>query len=145
MSNAIAQFAVFLLLLLVLSKPLGEFIGRVMERERTFLDPVVRPVERGIYRLAGIDADDKMNWKTYAWAVLLFGLVGVVFLVLLQRVQHLLPLNPQHLGPVPWGVAWNTAISFLTNTNWQSYSGETTMSNLTQMLGLTVQNFLSAA
>ena len=145
MSNAIVQFVIFMILLLVLSKPLGEFMGRVMEREKTFLDPLVRPVERGIYRLAGIDADDKMNWKTYAWAVLLFGLIGMLFLVLLQRVQHLLPLNPQHLGPVPWGVAWNTAISFLTNTTWQSYSGETTMSNLTQMLGLTVQNFLSAA
>jgi len=145
MNNAVLQFVVFLLLLLVLSKPLGEYIGRVLEREDTFMDPVLRPLERGIYRLAGIEADDRMNWKTYAWAVLLFSLAGLLFLVFLQRVQDRLPLNPQHLGPVSWGVAWNTAVSFVTNTNWQSYSGETTMSYLTQMLGLTVQNFLSAA
>ena len=145
MNNAVLQFVVFLLLLLVLSKPLGEYIGRVLEREDTFMDPVLRPLERGIYRLAGIEADDRMNWKTYAWAVLLFSLAGLLFLVFLQRVQDRLPLNPQHLGPVPWAIALNTAVSFVTNTNWQSYSGETTMSYLTQMLGLTVQNFLSAA
>jgi len=145
MSPAVLSFLIFLALLLALSKPLGEFIGRVLEREETFLDPLVRPLERGLYRLAGIEADDRMNWKTYAFSLILFSLLGLFFLVFVQRVQHLLPLNPQHLGPVSWGIAWNTAISFVTNTNWQSYSGEITMSYLTQMLGLTVQNFLSAA
>jgi len=142
--NALLQFAVFLGLLLLLSKPLGEYMGRVFEREPVFLDPVLRPVERGLYRLAGLEADDRMGWKQYAWAVLLFSLLGFLFLVFLERFQHLLPFNPQHLGPVSWGVALNTAVSFVTNTNWQAYGGETTMSHLTQMLGLTVQNFLSA-
>jgi K+-transporting ATPase ATPase A chain len=145
MNFAIVQFTVFLLLLILLSKPLGAFIGRVLEREVTFLDPALRPLERGIYRLAGIEADDRMNWKRYAGAVLLFGLIGLIALVALQRLQHLLPLNPQGFGPVPWPLAWNTAISFVTNTNWQAYGGESTLSYLTQMLGLTVQNFLSAA
>ncbi|HWQ07898.1 MAG TPA: potassium-transporting ATPase subunit KdpA, partial [Holophaga sp.] len=142
---ALLQFAVFLAVLWLLAKPLGEYMGRVLEREPVFLDPLVRPLERGIYRLAGIEADDRMDWKAYAWAVVLFSLVGVVFLVALQRLQSRLPFNPQHLGPVGWGLALNTAISFVTNTNWQAYGGETTLSHLTQMLGLTVQNFLSAA
>ncbi len=143
--NTLAQFGLFLVVLLALSKPLGEYMGRVFERETTFLDPVLRPLERGLYRLAGIGADDRMDWKTYAKAVLLFNALGVLFLFLLQRLQHGLPLNPQHLGSVPSSLAWNTAVSFTTNTNWQAYSGETTLSHLTQMLGLTVQNFLSAA
>ena len=143
--NTLLQFAVFLAILLLAAKPLGEYMGRVFEREPVFLDPVLRPVERGIYRLAGIEADDRMDWKRYAGSILVFSLVGLVFLVALQRVQHLLPFNPRHLGPVGWGVAFNTAVSFVTNTNWQSYAGETTLSHLTQMLGLTVQNFLSAA
>ena len=142
---ALLQFAVFLAVLWLLAKPLGEYMGRVLEREPVFLDPLVRPLERGIYRLAGIEADDRMDWKTYAWAVVTFSLAGLVFLVALQRLQHLLPFNPRHLGPVGWGLSLNTAVSFVTNTNWQAYSGETTLSHLTQMLGLTVQNFLSAA
>ena len=143
--NSLLQFAIFLAILLLLAKPLGEYMGRVFEREPVFLDPVVRPLERGIYRLAGIEADDRMDWKQYAWAVLLFSLIGLLFLVCLERFQHLLPFNPQHQPAVSWGVALNTGVSFITNTNWQAYSGETTMSHLTQMLGLTVQNFLSAA
>ena len=143
--NTLLQFAVFFAILLLLAKPLGEYMGRVFEREPVFLDPVMRPIERGIFRLAGIEADDRMDWKQYAWAVLLFSLIGLLFLVAVQRFQHLLPFNPQHLPAVGWGVAVNTAVSFITNTNWQAYSGETTMSHLTQMLGLTVQNFLSAA
>jgi K+-transporting ATPase ATPase A chain len=143
--NTLIQFGLFLGILLLLAWPLGNYMGRVFEREPVFLDPVIRPLERGIYRLAGIQADDRMDWKTYAWAVLLFSLVGLASLVLLQRFQHLLPFNPQHLGPVSWGVALNTAVSFVTNTNWQAYSPETTMSHFTQMAGLTVQNFLSAA
>jgi len=144
-ANAFAQFFVFLVILMALAKPLGEYMGRVIEVEPTFLDPVIRPVERGIYRLAGIQVDDRMDWKTYVWAVLLFSLGSLVFVVLLERFQHLLPFNPQGMTAVPWGVAINTAVSFITNTNWQSYAGETTMSHLTQMLGLGVLNFTSAA
>jgi K+-transporting ATPase ATPase A chain len=130
---------------MVLAKPLGEYMGRVFQGETTFLEPVLKPVERGIYRLAGIAIDDKMDWKGYAWALILFSLLSMAFLLLLQRTQHLLWGNPQHLGPVPWGIALNTSVSFITNTNWQSYVPETTMSYLTQMAGLTVHNFVSAA
>ena len=143
--NTLVQFTVFLTVLIALSVPLGTFMGKVIEREPVFLERLFRPLERGIYRLAGIDAEDRMDWKAYTWAVLLFSLLGILFLVGLQRAQGWLPFNPQKLGAVPWGIAWNTAISFVTNTNWQSYGGETTMSHLTQMLGLTVQNFVSAA
>ena len=144
-ANSLIQFAIFLGILLVLAKPLGEYMGRVLEMEPTFLDPVIKPVERSILALAGIGPDDRMDWKAYAWAVLLFSLIGLLFLFGLQLAQGRLPFNPQHQPAVPWGVALNTAVSFITNTNWQSYSGETTMSHLSQMLGLTVQNFLSAA
>ena len=143
--NALLQAALLVAILLAVARPLGEYMGRVFEREPVFLDALLRPVERRIYRLAGIEADDRMDWKQYAGAVLLLGLVGLVFLVGLQRLQHLLPFNPRHLGPVAWGVALNTAVSFVTNTNWQAFGGEYTMSHLAQMLGLTVQNFLSAA
>jgi K+-transporting ATPase ATPase A chain len=143
--NAFAQFGFFLILLLALSKPLGEYLGRVFERERTFLDPVVRPLERGLYRLAGIAPDDRMDWKAYTWAILLFNALGLTFLFLLLKFQNLLPLNPQRAPGMPALLAWNTAVSFVTNTNWQAYAGETALSHLSQMLGLTVQNFLSAA
>lgn len=144
-ANTFAQFGVFLVLLLALSKPLGEYMGRVFEREPTFLDPLVRPLERGLYRLAGITADDRMDWKAYTWAILLFNALGLAFLFLLLRFQHLLPLNPQSAADMPTLLAWNTAVSFVTNTNWQAYGGETTLSHFAQMMGLTVQNFLSAA
>lgn len=139
------QLGVYLLVLLLLVKPLGTYMAHVYQGERTFLSPVLQPVERFIYRLLGMNADEEMDWKTYAVAVLLFSLVGLVLLYLLQRLQAVLPLNPQGLSTVPPDLAFNTAVSFVTNTNWQSYSGETTMSYLTQMLGLTVQNFVSAA
>jgi len=143
--NSVLQFALLVGVLLLLAKPFGEYMGRVFEREPVLLDPLLKPIEGGFYRLAGLSAEDRMDWKAYALAVLLFSLVGVVLLVVLQRTQQWLPLNPQGQPAVPWGIAWNTAISFVTNTNWQAYSGETTLSHLTQMLGLTVQNFLSAA
>jgi len=143
-ANTFAQFTVFLILLLALSKPLGEYMGRIFERERTFMDPLVRPLERGLYRLAGIASDDRMDWKAYTWAILLFNALGLAFLFLLLKFQHLLPLNPQKAPAVPSLLAWNTAVSFVTNTNWQAYAGETTLSHLSQMLGITVQNFLSA-
>ena len=139
------QIIIYLVVLLALVKPLGGYMARVYQGERTFLDPVLGPVERLIYRLAGVRPDEEMDWKTYALAMLLFSLVGFVFLYLLQRVQAGLPLNPQGMGAVSPDLAFNTAVSFATNTNWQGYGGETTMSYLTQMLGLTVQNFVSAA
>jgi K+-transporting ATPase ATPase A chain len=139
------QFPLYLTVLLLLVKPLGLFMARVYQGERTFLSPLLLPVERFIYRLARVNEDEDMNWKTYALTVLSFNLVGLLFLYLLLRVQNLLPLNPQALGSVSPQLSFNAAVSFTSNTNWQSYAGETTMSNLSQMLGLGVQNFLSAA
>ena len=139
------QIALYLLILLLLVKPLGAYMARVYQGERVFLTPAVGRTERFIYRIAGIRSDEEMDWKQYAIAMLLFTLVGIVTLYALERLQSVLPLNPQHLGAVKQDLAFNTAISFNTNTNWQSYGGETTMSYLTQMLGLAVHNFLSAA
>lgn len=139
------QLALYLFVLLLLVKPLGSYMSRVYQGERTFLSPVVRPIERLIYRIVGLRADEEMDWKTYALALLFFTLVGILTLYGLERLQSVLPLNPQHLGAVKPGLAFNTSVSFNTNTNWQNYGGETTMSYLTQMLGLAVHNFLSAA
>jgi K+-transporting ATPase ATPase A chain len=139
------QILVFYALLILLVKPLGAYMFRVYSGERTLFSPVLGPLERGLYRLAGIRSDAEMNWKTYGLAVMTISLVGIVFLYALQRLQHLLPLNPLGFGPVAPDLALNTAVSFVTNTNWQAYGGETTMSIFTQMVGLTVQNFLSAA
>jgi len=139
------QFAFYIVVLLALVKPLGLYMARVYQGERTFLAPVLAPAERLVYRLAGVKPDEEMGWKTYAVALLLFNLIGLLFLYLLLRIQNFLPLNPQDLGPVSPDLAFNTAVSFATNTNWQNYGGETTLSYLSQMLGLTVQNFLSAA
>ncbi|MGA2083543.1 MAG: potassium-transporting ATPase subunit KdpA [Holophaga sp.] len=144
-AHALLQFALFLAVLMLLAKPLGEYLGRVLERDATLLDRVLAPVERGLYRLAGITAGDRMDWKAYALAALLFNALGILALFLLQKAQGALPFNPRHLPAVPTGIAWNTAVSFVTNTNWQAYGGETTLSHFTQMAGLTVQNFLSAA
>ncbi len=138
------QFPLFVFVLLLSVKPLGFYMAKVYQGERTFLSPIVAPVERFIYRLAGIDVDEEMDWKTYTITVLFFNLVGLLFLYLLLRVQNWLPLNPQGLASVDPVLAFNIAISFVSNTNWQSYGGETTLSNLSQMLGLGVQNFLSA-
>jgi K+-transporting ATPase ATPase A chain len=139
------QLVLYLFILLLLVKPLGSYMAHVYEGERTFLTPVIRPIERLIYRIVGLHAEEEMDWKTYAIAMLLFNLVGLLLLYALQRIQSALPLNPQDLGAVRPDTAFNTAVSFVTNTNWQSYSGETTLSYLVQMFGLTVQNFLSAA
>ena len=144
-ANAIAQLVLYLVVLLLLVKPLGAYMARVYEGKPLILDRPLGPLERGIYRLAGIRPDEEMGWKTYAVTMLLFNLVGVLLLYALQRLQGLFPLNPEGLGGVPPDLAFNTAASFATNTNWQNYGGETTMSYLTQMLGLTVQNFASAA
>jgi len=139
------QIGLYLVVLLLLVKPLGSFMARVYQGERTFLSPVLGPVERFIYRITGVKPQEEMGWKTYAFAMLLFSLVGLITLYGLQRLQSVLPLNPQRLGAVAPDLSFNTSVSFNTNTNWQSYSGETTMSYLTQMLGLAVHNFLSAA
>ncbi|RPJ26543.1 MAG: potassium-transporting ATPase subunit KdpA, partial [Chloroflexi bacterium] len=139
------QLIFYIVVLLLLAKPLGSFMARVYQGERTFLDPVLRPLERLIYRLAGVNPEDDMNWKTYAIAVMLFNVLGLLAVYALQRLQAFLPLNPQGLGAVTPDSSWNTAVSFATNTNWQGYGGEVTLSYLTQMLGLTVQNFVSAA
>jgi K+-transporting ATPase ATPase A chain len=122
------QIGLYLFILLLLVKPLGSYMARVYQGERTWLGRVVGPVERLIYRILGLRADDEMDWKTYAFALMLFSLVGLLALYGLQRLQSVLPLNPQNLGAVDPDTAFNTAASFATNTNWQSYSGETTMS-----------------
>ena len=144
-ANGYAQLGLYMVVLLALAKPLGAYMARVYEGRPFGLDRLLGPLERWIYRLSGIRADEEMRWQTYAGAMLLFNLTGVLMVYALQRLQGLLPLNPQSLGPVSPDSAFNTAVSFVTNTNWQAYGGETTMSYLTQMLGLTVQNFVSAA
>jgi K+-transporting ATPase ATPase A chain len=143
--NGILQIATYLVVLVLLVKPLGDYMARVYQGEATFLDRVFKPVERLLYRLAGINPTVEMNWKTYAVAMLLFNAAGVMFLYTLQRLQGFLPLNSQGFRAVSPDLAFNTAVSFVSNTNWQGYAGETTMSYLIQMLGLTTQNFLSAA
>ncbi len=143
--NGVLQIFVYLLVLILLVKPLGGYMSRVYEGKGTMLDRFLRPVERLIYRTAGIDPEQEMSWKTYTTAVLAFNLLGILFLYILLRIQNILPLNPQGLGAVSPDLAFNTAVSFGTNTNWQNYGGETTLSDLTQMLGMTVQNFISAA
>src|SRR5574340_1204515 len=131
-ANGWLQIAVFFLLVLAVTKPLGVFMARVFNRERTFLDPVLRPLERLIYRVTGVDEDREMGWKEYAFAMLLFSCVSMLLLYLMERVQGHLPFNPQKFGAVsPAALAFNTAASFTTNTNWQNYSGESTMSYLT--------------
>jgi K+-transporting ATPase ATPase A chain len=144
--NGWLQIFVFLGLILAVTKPLGVFMTRVFARERTFLDPVLRPVERLIYRATGVDESHEMAWTEYAITMLLFSAVSMLVLYLIERIQGVLPFNPQHLPAVmPAHLAFNTAASFTTNTNWQAYSGETTMSYLTQMAGLAYHNFISAA
>ena len=139
------QLIFYLVVLIALAKPLGTYMARIYQGERTLLDPLVRPVEKLIYRVSGVHPDEEMNWKVYAFAMLLFNGLGLLLVYALQRIQSFLPLNPQSFGAVSPDSSWNTAVSFATNTNWQGYSGETTMSYLTQMLGMTVQNFVSAA
>jgi K+-transporting ATPase ATPase A chain len=144
-ANGWFQFAVFSVILLASVRPVGIYLARVLEGERTWLDPVLRPIERLIYKLCGIHADKEMNWREYAYSVLGISAVSLVVTYGIERLQHLLPWNPQGLPAVGPDLAWNTAASFTTNTNWQSYVPETTMSYLTQMAGLAYHNFLSAA
>ena len=143
--NDIVQIALFFIVLWLLAKPLGVYMARVYEGQPSGLDRVLGPVERLFYRMCGIKPDEEMSWKKYTVAVLLFSAAGFFFLYALQRLQGVLPLNPQKFSAMSPDLSFNTAVSFITNTNWQSYGGETTMSYLTQMVGLGVQNFLSAA
>jgi len=144
-ANGWFQIGVYLLVVLAITKPMGVFMTRVFGGERTFLDPVMRPVERLLYRVTGVDEKHEMRWTEYAIAMLLFSGVSMLLLYLIQRVQVWMPWNPQGLVNVPADLAFNTAASFTTNTNWQNYPGETTMSYLTQMAGLAYHNFMSAA
>ncbi|MEQ1832753.1 MAG: potassium-transporting ATPase subunit KdpA [Candidatus Eisenbacteria bacterium] len=146
MSTAgLVQSVLYLVAVLALAAPLGEYMARVLAGQPTGLGRVLGPIERLCYRAAGVDPALEMGWKPYALAMLTFNLLGFVAVYALQRLQHVLPLDPQHLSAVAPGLAFNTAVSFVSNTNWQSYGGETTMSYLTQMAALTVQNFVSAA
>ncbi|MRR18277.1 MAG: potassium-transporting ATPase subunit A, partial [Deltaproteobacteria bacterium] len=135
----------FPIILTILAFPLGEYMAFVFSGRKTFLAPVLSGTEKLLYRLFGVNADEDMPWKTYALSLVIFSVIGIAAVFALQLFQGLLPLNPRRFGAVRWDTALNTAISFVTNTNWQSYSGEKTMGHLTQMLGLSVQNFLSAA
>ena len=139
------QITLLLAVLTAAAMALGEYMANVFSGGKTFLSPLLEPVEKGLYKLFGVNSGEEMGWKTYAVDLLIFNAVAIVFLFLLQEVQHLLPLNPQKFGPVKWDLALNTAVSFVTNTNWQNYTPESSLSYLTQMMGLTVQNFLSAA
>ena len=145
-ANGWLQFALYSLILLATVRPVGIYLARVLEGERTWLDPVLRPIERLIYKLCGVNASEEMNWREYAFAVLGFSAVSMLVTYAIERLQNLIPFgNPQHLAAVGPDLAWNTAVSFTTNTNWQSYTPESTMSYLTQMAGLATHNFWSAA
>jgi K+-transporting ATPase ATPase A chain len=144
-SSIFFQLALFLIVLFIFAVPLGGYIADVMSEEDSKVKRLFGPVERFTYRVCGVDQNAEMGWKSYSFAVILFSLVGVLFVYTMQRLQADLPLNPQAMGPISPDSSFNTAISFVTNTNWQGYTGEAAMSYLTQMLALTVQNFLSAA
>ena len=145
LANAIIQIGLFIALVTAISVPLGHYMARVFANEKTFLDPLLKPVERLIYRLGGVHPENEQTWVEYAVAMLLFSAAGMLLLYGLERLQGWLPLNPQALGAVAPDLAFNTAASFTTNTNWQAYGGESTMSYLTQMAGLAFHNFVSAA
>ena len=135
----------FLLIVTIAAIPVGKYMSNILTGKKTFITPWIRPIEKFIYRICSIDENQEMSWKRYAYALIIFNIIGITFLFVLQLIQNFLPLNPAQMTGVRWDTALNTAISFATNTNWQSYAGESTMSYLTQMLGMTVQNFLSAS
>jgi K+-transporting ATPase ATPase A chain len=146
MTNDFMLFALYLVVLMILAWPLGKYMAKVFMLDKTAFDPLFRPIEKLIYRLSGVNPEQEMTWKHYAVAVVAFNMLGAVMVFLIEVTQGLLPWNPEGLIKVaPWHLALNTAVSFMTNTNWQAYTGETTMSYFTQMTALTVQNFLSAA
>ena len=143
--NGWLQFAIYCVVLLATVRPVGIYMARVLEGERTWLDPIFRPIERLLYKLCGVNAKAEMNWRQYAFAMLGFSAVSMLLTYAIERLQAFLPFNPQHLPNVATDLAWNTAASFTTNTNWQFYTPETTMSYLTEMAGLAIHNFFSAA
>ena len=143
--SSVIQYILYLVVLIALAIPLGAYIKKVMNGEKTFLSKILTPCEDAVYKVMRVKKDEQMNWKKYAVSVLIFSGIGLVFLFFLQLLQGVLPGNPQGLSGVKWDLSFNTAASFVTNTNWQAYSGESTLSYLTQALGLTVQNFVSAA
>jgi K+-transporting ATPase ATPase A chain len=143
--NGWIQIALYCAILIAITKPLGGYLARIFSGERTFLSPVLGWLERGIYRLSGVNPNEEQNWLGYAMAMLAFSIAGFVVLYAIQRLQGVLPFNPQHLPAASPDLAFNTSVSFISNTNWQSYVPETTMSYLTQMAGLTMHNFVSAA
>lgn len=145
MSFIIIQMTIYLVLLIALSIPLGNYMYKVMTGQKVFLSPVLSPLERGIYKGMGIQGESEMRPKEYALATVIFSVIGLVVVFGIQMLQNILPLNPEHMKSVNWDLAFNTAASFVSNTNWQAYSGESTLSYFTQSVGLTVQNFLSAA
>lgn len=146
MTNDIMMFAFYIVVLLLLALPLGKYMAKVFSQEKTIFDFVLKPIEKVIYRITGVKETEEMNWKQYAVGLLIFNSFGMILVYLIQVWQDVLPFNPENLAGVdPWHLALNTAVSFMTNTNWQSYSGESTMSYFTQMTVLTVQNFVSAA
>jgi potassium-transporting ATPase potassium-binding subunit len=144
-ANGWFQIGLYVLVLFLITKPIGIFLTRVFERQKTFLDPLLRPVERLIYRVCGVDENKEMRWMEYGTTMLVFSAVSLILLYLFERLQQWLPWNPQRFANVTPDLAWNTAVSFTTNTNWQAYTPETTMSYLTQMAGLAYHNFASAA
>lgn len=144
-ANGLLQIALYFIIIALLTKPLGGFMTRVFKGEETYFSPFLQPIERFFYRISGIDPNEEQHWTTYAIAMLLFNLAGFALLYGMERLQSVLPFNPQGMSDVAPDLAFNTAISFITNTNWQAYGGETTMSYLIQMAGLTVHNFVSAA
>lgn len=143
--SAILQYGLYLAILVILAIPLGAYIKKVIDGEKTFLSRILTPCENAVYKVMRIKKEEEMSWKKYAVSVLIFSGIGLIFLFLLQLLQGVLPGNPQNLPGVKWDLSFNTAVSFVTNTNWQAYSGESTLSYLSQALGLTVQNFVSAA
>src|SRR5579885_3125383 len=143
--NSVLQVLIFLIILLLITKPLGLYMTKVFAGEKTWLTPAFASVERLFYKLSGVNPEEEQKWTGYVIAMLIFSVVGMLLLYLVQRTQQWLPLNPQGMSNVEPGLAFNTAASFTTNTNWQNYSGETTMSYLTQMMGLAFHNFTSAA
>lgn len=145
MGTVLVQLALFLTILTFVALLLGEYMAKVFKGEKTLLSFILKPIEKFLYKLFGVDETTEMDWKAYSFSLIIFNVLGIIGLFALQELQQLLPFNPQGLGAVRWDTAINTAVSFVTNTNWQAYSGEGTLSYLTQMLGLTVQNFLSAA
>lgn len=146
MMSDVLLFSLFLAVLFILAWPLGKYMANVFTQGKTVVDPIFKPIENIIYQFAGVNEKEEMHWRQYATSLVWFNLLGMALVFLIQEIQQLLPFNPEDLaGVAPWHLALNTAVSFMTNTNWQAYGGESTMSYFTQIAALAVQNFLSAA